>query len=246
MKICQIFTLITDNTVDIWRWAWQANNYANVVSCLGAWLCSFLRRNLSLHRSHWLYCAFDLDRYHDSFIVPGIWQTKGRKWLGVTQGIWRGMWGRAAEKGCVCHQDRGGRGARYAAIYVSPSSVQDRKDEAEAWTIHYNPWESWEIHRRWNILYLNGISNIGLCCCWNREGARWVGCVVTCSTVRGEQISSPLRIMERWVNTSDSWKESRPSSSLTLLTTATHTATWIHTYTNVRTVCPTVYTEHIS
>lgn len=45
------------------------------------------------------------------------------------------------------------------------------------------------------------------------------GVIVTCSTVSGEQISSPLRIMERWVNTSESWKESRPSSSLTLLTT---------------------------
>lgn len=54
-------------------------------------------------------------------------------------------------------------------------------------------------------------------------GGSWVGCTVTCSTVSGEQISSPLRIMERWVNTSDSWKESRPSNSLTLLTTETHT-----------------------
>lgn len=49
-----------------------------------------------------------------------------------------------------------------------------------------------------------------------------VGCGVTCSTVSGEQISSPLRIMERCVNTSDSWKESSPSNSLTLLTTETH------------------------
>lgn len=57
--------------------------------------------------------------------------------------------------------------------------------------------------------------------------------VVTCSTVSGEQISSPLRIMERWVNTSDSWKESRPSSSLTLLTTETNTHVDKHKYTNI-------------
>lgn len=59
----------------------------------------------------------------------------------------------------------------------------------------------------------------------SNRGGNWAGCVVTCSTVRGEQISSPLRIMERWVNTSDNWKESRPSSSLTLLTTETNTST---------------------
>lgn len=43
--------------------------------------------------------------------------------------------------------------------------------------------------------------------------------VYTCSIVSGEQISSPLSIMDRWVRTSDSWKASRPSSSLALLTT---------------------------
>lgn len=60
--------------------------------------------------SHWAYCAFDSDHYHDGFIVPGIWQTKSRKWLGVTQGIWGGMWQRVGEKGCVCvcvcHRDK--------------------------------------------------------------------------------------------------------------------------------------------
>lgn len=44
-------------------------------------------------------------------------------------------------------------------------------------------------------------------------------CIGTCSIVSGEQISSPLRIMERWVMTSDSWKASSPNSSLALVTT---------------------------
>lgn len=71
---------------------------------------------------------------------------------------------------------------------------------------------------------------------WKPEGRVWVCreepeideemenkcvyiCVLTCSIVSGEQISSPLRIIERWVSTSDSWKASRPSSSLALVTT---------------------------
>lgn len=78
------------------------------------------------------------------------------------------------------------------------------------------------------------------------RGGGWswslVGCVVTCSTVSGEQISSPLRIMERWVNTSDSWKESRPSRSLTLLTTATHT----HTHTCISCVSLAVLAQRLS
>lgn len=35
----------------------------------------------------------------------------------------------------------------------------------------------------------------------------------TCSTVSGVEISSPLRIMERWVRTSASWSEFSPRSS---------------------------------
>lgn len=42
---------------------------------------------------------------------------------------------------------------------------------------------------------------------------RVVGCSLTCSTVSGVEISSPLRIMERWVSTSASWSEFRPRSS---------------------------------
>lgn len=40
---------------------------------------------------------------------------------------------------------------------------------------------------------------------------------VTCSTVRGVQISSPLRIMDLWVKTSASWAQSNPRRSAALL-----------------------------
>lgn len=53
-------------------------------------------------------------------------------------------------------------------------------------------------------------------------------CVLTCSIVSGEQISSPRRIMERWVRTSDSWKASKPSSSLAFVTTERWTKMLLH------------------
>lgn len=43
--------------------------------------------------------------------------------------------------------------------------------------------------------------------------------LLTCSTVRGELISSPRRNMDLWVRTSDNWKVSKPSSSLALFNT---------------------------
>lgn len=49
--------------------------------------------------------------------------------------------------------------------------------------------------------------------------AKPVGYSLTCSTVRGELISSPRRKMDLWVSTSDNWKASKPSSSLTLFST---------------------------
>lgn len=42
----------------------------------------------------------------------------------------------------------------------------------------------------------------------------------TCSTVRGVEISSPRRIMERWVRTSASWSEFNPRSSAVQLRAA--------------------------
>lgn len=163
-----------------------------------AWLHCLQRRGLSLHPSSafWVYCAFDWDHYHDGFIVPGIWQTKSRKWLRVTQGIWRGMWCRGQQTKTRC-----------ATVWVSGVSRWTTNTQ-----INYHPILKADTQQDNDEVNLKGTFK------------GWRVChVVTCSTVRGEQISSPLRIMERWVNTSDSWKESRPSSSLTLLTTETHT-----------------------
>jgi len=42
---------------------------------------------------------------------------------------------------------------------------------------------------------------------------------LTCSTVRGELISSPRRIMDLCVSTSESWKASKPSRSLAMFST---------------------------
>lgn len=86
------------------------------------------------------YCAFDSDHYHDGFIVPGIWQTKSRKWLGVTQGIWRGMWGRALENTlCVSRGAEGGGRSqgkatdRQTDIYCmfQSSQIKTRKDAVD-------------------------------------------------------------------------------------------------------------------
>lgn len=52
--------------------------------------------------SHWFYCAFDSDHYHDGFIVPEIWQTKSRKWLGVTQGDLERHVVERVRENCVC------------------------------------------------------------------------------------------------------------------------------------------------
>lgn len=42
---------------------------------------------------------------------------------------------------------------------------------------------------------------------------------LTCSTVRGELISSPRRIMDLCVSTSESWKASKPRRSLAMFST---------------------------
>lgn len=42
---------------------------------------------------------------------------------------------------------------------------------------------------------------------------------LTCSTVRGELISSPRRIMDLCVSTSESWKASKPRRSLAIFST---------------------------
>lgn len=100
-----------------------------LLRCLWVSGCAASRgEDSSFNPSHWLYCAFDsLDHYHDGFIVPGIWQTKSRKWLGVTQGIWRGMGGGGApERDCVSPgEGRGGEGGQGAfTVYLSVSTVQ--------------------------------------------------------------------------------------------------------------------------
>lgn len=46
---------------------------------------------------------------------------------------------------------------------------------------------------------------------------------LTCSTVRGELISSPRRIMDLCVSTSESWKASKPRSSLATFSTKRNT-----------------------
>lgn len=100
-----------------------------LLRCLKSWCLAVLppeEKSLTSPPSHWLYCAFDSDHYHGGFIVLGIWQTKSRKWLGVTQGIWRGMWGRVPEKGCECHQDRGGR---QTSIYCMFQCLQFKKEK---------------------------------------------------------------------------------------------------------------------
>lgn len=81
--------------------------------------CRVSREESYFTRSHCIYCAFDLDHYHDGFIVPGIWQTKSRKWPGVTQGIRGGMWWRVAEKLCVCV---------FTRACVLPPTKEDRKE----------------------------------------------------------------------------------------------------------------------
>lgn len=69
--------------------------------------------------SHWFYCAFDSDHYHDGFIVPEIWQTKSRKWLGVTQGDLERHVVERVRENCVCEcVTRTGEGEGRGQIWI--------------------------------------------------------------------------------------------------------------------------------
>lgn len=68
--------------------------------------------------SHWFYCAFDSDHYHDDFIVPEIWQTKSRKWLGVTQGDLERHVVERVRENCVC-----------VSVCVSPGQEKERVED---------------------------------------------------------------------------------------------------------------------
>lgn len=92
-------------------------------------------------------------------------------------------------------------------------AIATESRESTAWKRSINP-KVWSGH----------VCTVQLYMCYMRIN------VLTCSIVSGEQISSPLRIIERWVRTSESWKASSPSSSLTLVITGRRTEMhYIHT-----------------